>query len=359
MKQRIIGFDIARSLAIFGMVIVNFKVAMGADDGNELLLGFASLFEGRASALFVVLAGVGVTFLTNKSRLSKQNYLLKESSTALIKRGLLLSAIGLTYTPIWPADILHFYGFYFLIAALVFNFSNRYLIIFAIGLTFLFPILMALFDYEHGWDWSTLSYHGFWTVDGMIRHILFNGFHPVIPWCAFLFLGMWLARQNLSNKTCRRKLLLKSLSLFVITEAIFMVIKASLLESDNLGLSVVEVEFLLSTSIIPPMPQYVVAAGSLAILIIILCLEFGERFSESKLCSWLCLTGQMSLTLYIAHVIIGMGILETIGYLENQTIETSLLSSLIFCLIAMVFSSLWLKYLKIGPLESIFRRLTQ
>ena len=121
----------------------------------------------------------------------------------------------------------------------------------------------------------------------------------------------------------------------------------------------VEVEFLLSTSIIPPMPQYVVAAGSLAILIIILCLEFGERFSESKLCSWLCLTGQMSLTLYIAHVIIGMGILETIGYLENQTIETSLLSSLIFCLIAMVFSSLWLKYLKIGPLESIFRRLTQ
>jgi uncharacterized protein len=34
MKQRVTGFDLARALAIFGMVIVNFKIAMNAETGT-------------------------------------------------------------------------------------------------------------------------------------------------------------------------------------------------------------------------------------------------------------------------------------------------------------------------------------
>jgi uncharacterized protein len=68
MKQRVIGFDIARALAIFGMVVVNFKVAMNAETGSQFLMSFVGLFEGRASALFVILAGIGVTLMTNKTR---------------------------------------------------------------------------------------------------------------------------------------------------------------------------------------------------------------------------------------------------------------------------------------------------
>ena len=60
-SSRILGFDIARALAIFGMVIVNFKIAMEAQTGTHFWLGFAQLFEGRASALFVILAGVGIS----------------------------------------------------------------------------------------------------------------------------------------------------------------------------------------------------------------------------------------------------------------------------------------------------------
>jgi hypothetical protein len=70
MKQRVTGFDLALALAIFGMVIVNFKIAMNAETGNTLLMNFAGAFDGRASALFVILAGVGVTLMTNKARLS-------------------------------------------------------------------------------------------------------------------------------------------------------------------------------------------------------------------------------------------------------------------------------------------------
>lgn len=41
MSRRNTGFDLARALAIFGMVIVHFKIAMGANTGSLFWLNFA------------------------------------------------------------------------------------------------------------------------------------------------------------------------------------------------------------------------------------------------------------------------------------------------------------------------------
>ena len=43
--KRIIGYDLARALAIFGMVIVNYKVVMGGVAGSEWLKWLASLLK--------------------------------------------------------------------------------------------------------------------------------------------------------------------------------------------------------------------------------------------------------------------------------------------------------------------------
>ena len=56
MKQRLVGYDLARAIAIFGMVIVNFKIVMHAAEDTQA--GWIKLFnsiDGRASALFVIL----------------------------------------------------------------------------------------------------------------------------------------------------------------------------------------------------------------------------------------------------------------------------------------------------------------
>jgi len=356
MKQRVTGFDLARALAIFGMVIVNFKIAMNSEMGNPFLMWFAGLFEGRASALFVMLAGVGVTFLTNKARESTDRLFVLKNRLSLIKRGLLLVAIGLLYTPIWEADILHFYGFYFLIAATIFMVNDKTLLLIAAIIMLIFPVLMLVFNYEQNWNWSTLTYENFWSFDGMIRHIVFNGFHPIFPWAAFLIFGMWLGRQNLSQTLIRNRLLVGSLITLVVTESSFYFIRAILADGSALEMTSEEVTFLFSTSIIPPLPQYIISAGSSAVIVLVGSLYFSERFSESNINKWLYQTGQLSLTLYVAHVIIGMGILESIGRLENQTINYSLLSSLIFCVCGIGFSVAWLKYFKTGPLEWIFRK---
>ncbi len=357
MKKRIIGFDFARAIAIFGMVIVNFKIAMNAEQGNKALLWFSGLFEGRASALFVVLAGIGLTFMTSKARLSGDPVLIRKGQFSVIKRGLLLIVIGLAYTPIWEADILHFYGFYFMVGAAVLKLNNKKLLSAGASFILLFPIMMLIFDYEKGWNWDTLTYQNFWSVDGMIRHIFFNGFHPVFPWSTFLILGMWLGRLDLQNLKLRKKLIGIFFTIWITIEGLFFGLRYIFETFIDTEMTTDEIRFLFSTSIIPPLPQYLLAAGSLAALVILLSLYFTERFSQSIFVNSLFKTGQLSLSLYVAHVIVGMGTLEGIGRLENQTLDFSLLSSLLFCLGAILFSVIWLKFFKSGPLEWVFRKI--
>jgi uncharacterized protein len=358
MKQRIMGFDLARALAIFGMVIVNFKIAMNSETGNDFLLWFSALFEGRASALFVILAGIGVTFLTNKARKSEDRAIIYKCRLSLIKRALLLIIIGLMYTPIWEADILHFYGFYFMIAAIVFMVSNRFLLIVSASITLSFPILMLFFNYDQNWNWSSLTYMNLWSFDGMIRHVLFNGFHPVFPWASFLIFGMWLGRVDLSQTTTRNRLLIWSLVTLVTTELIFYFARFYIGDGAEFGLTPEDITTLFSISIIPPFPQYIISAGSSACIVLVGCLYFSDKFRENNINVWLCQTGQLSLTLYVAHVILGMGALDGLNRLNNQTIDSSLISSLIFCVCGVAFSVFWLKYFKAGPLEFLFRKLT-
>ena len=66
---RVVGIDVARAVAVLGMVLVNFKVLSNTREaGPGWLVALAERLDGRASALFVVLAGVGVGMLTRRAR---------------------------------------------------------------------------------------------------------------------------------------------------------------------------------------------------------------------------------------------------------------------------------------------------
>jgi uncharacterized membrane protein len=99
LKNRIIGYDIARALAVFGMVVVNFKIVMGAEkNGPAWLVGIVGLLDGRAAATFVVLAGVGLSLLSQKGRVEKNRDRLAQDRRTLLKRALFLFILGLLYT---------------------------------------------------------------------------------------------------------------------------------------------------------------------------------------------------------------------------------------------------------------------
>jgi uncharacterized membrane protein YeiB len=109
MKKRIIGIDVARALAVIGMIIVNFKVVFG-QHGDSWLKAFAQVFEGKAAATFVVLAGMGLAMMTQSAVQTNNLDKLNLARKRIIKRAIALFLIRLSYISIWPADILHFYG---------------------------------------------------------------------------------------------------------------------------------------------------------------------------------------------------------------------------------------------------------
>lgn len=70
-------------------------------------------------------------------------------------------------------------------------------------------------------------------------------------------------------------------------------------------------------------------------------------------------TGQLALTFYVAHVIIGMGVIEAIKpeKMGNYSIEFSVGYALMFSLLCVWFATFWLKSRKNGPIEWLMKKI--
>ena len=80
----------------------------------------------------------------------------------------------------------------------------------------------------------------------------------------------------------------------------------------------------------------------------------------ARLVRWLCNGGRIALTLYIAHIWLGMNIQRWIGWGgdDGPGINRVWVFSLGFMVASVVFANLWLRRFKRGPLEAVIRRHT-
>jgi uncharacterized membrane protein YeiB len=221
-----------------------------------------------------------------------------------------------------------------------------------------FVALVVMLDYEAGWNWATLDYSGFWTLAGLGRHMVFNGFHPVVPWLAFLLVGMALGRVDLTDETIRRRLLRWSLAGIAIGEGVSWGLRSLVATVAMPASSRADLLAVVGTAPMPPMPLYMAAGAATAVAVILVSVDVAERWREAVWVRSLVATGQLALTLYVAHVLIGMGVLETLGLLNDQTLGFSLLASAVFCGLGVAFSTLWRRRFQRGPLEWVMRRVT-
>ncbi len=356
-KKRIVGLDVARAIAVVGMIIVNFKVVLG-DKGMELLKSISSVFDGKAAATFVVLAGVGLALMSQNAIDNEDKAKLQRVKVRISKRALFLFVIGLSYIVIWPADILHFYGNYMIFSLLLINASSRLLKASVWIFILSFPILMLVVDYEIGWNFNTLEYNGFWTIKGFITNLFYNGFHPVIPWTAFMLSGMWLGRQNLRDEKNNSTLLRRSLLVFVILQIVsFSLVK---MMGPVLVIDPKELEDLIGTNPMPPLPMYMLSGIAIAFVVILSCINLANKLPNNSLIQALVKTGQMALTFYVAHVVIGMGLIDWIypNLMGTIEIQYSVLYAILFSITCVIVAKFWLERYKMGPLEWIMRKIT-
>lgn len=358
---RIEGYDLARAFAIFGMVVVNFEVVMtgvawGQEAGGSWLGFLTGLLQGRAAALFVILAGVGLTLGARRAVASGDPAALSAVRRRLWKRSAALFFGGLLFALVWPGDILHFYGWYLGLGALLLAWADRRLLAAAAAFAAGFVVLLLLFDYETGWKFETFTYTDFWTPAGQVRHLFFNGLHPVVPWTAFLAFGLWLGRRDLRRREVRRGLLVRGAAVALAAEfASWFWLRRWLPDASPEDAEILTALF--GTEAMPPLPLYLLAAGGTAVAVIALAAGLSERFVGSAVHEALTAAGRLSLTIYVAHVLLGMGALEAVGRLEGQSLEFAVAMAALFYLTAVGFAALWTRRFRQGPLEAGLRRL--
>lgn len=359
MKKRIIGFDLARAYAIFGMFIVNFNMVFGNHDDSSLIGKFLVLFSGHSSTVFVILAGMGVSLMTNRL----QEYTFEDRKrlrNTILKRGAFLFVFGMLFCYWWPADILHLYGGYMGIGALLVFIDKKYYLMAAFACIVIFHLLLLMIPFETGWNLATLEYPDFWTLTGFIRNTFYNGWNPIFPWFAYFAIGLYLGRLDWTLKQTQQKIFSIGLVLYLFVEGIRY-------GSTFLNLSA-ETRELINADYIPPVLPFILNTIGFGMMLITGFMFISKYISEKTWAKNLAGTGQMTLTHYVSHLTIGLIILALLqGSNYSEVISRKsivepiyiLLYSLGFFISSICFSKFWGKKFKQGPLEMLMRKITK
>jgi uncharacterized membrane protein YeiB len=164
---------------------------------------------------------------------------------------------------------------------------------------------------------------------------------------------MWLGRQDVNNHSLRLKIILAGIGSILISEIASFIFMNTFL--DNEGYLIDKMQILFETGFIPPSPLFLLSAGGTAAIIIILSIIITEKFYNTKWIQPFLATGQLAMTLYIAHIVIYTQLIEFFCQKGKKTLLFSTINAIIFCLIAVVFSFFWKRRFHRGPLEFVMR----
>lgn len=358
MKQRIIGFDLARAYAIFGMYIVNFNVVFGNTKDTSLFGRFLSLFSGNSSTVFVMLSGMGIALMTSRIHeyTSQDRQRLRN---IVLKRAGFLFVLGILLSLWWPADILHFYGGYMFFGAFLLFVNKNFHLFFAFVSVVVFHLLILIIPFDTGWNFDTLFYKDFWTIQGFIRNMFYNGWNPIFPWLAYFFIGLYLGRLDWTNKPTQLKIFIIGFVLFTTTTLLQGFSSQFTTNKDLL--------FFLNADYLPPFLPFILSTTGFDFMLISFFMYFGFYIVENKFAKNLAKTGQMTLTHYISHIVLGMIVFASIiGQTDFGKAESKVFVSpiYIFAFACIYFvasyylSKFWLKRYKNGIFETLMRKVS-
>ncbi len=352
---RLTGFDVARSLAIFGMIIVHFMLVMTdgvpAEKWSDSLL---HALDGRPAATFVILAGIGVSLISKRTSDPSAPTDRGRINAILRRRGVLLLACGFLNLVIWAGDILRIYGVSLLLIPWVLWRSSRTLLLTALAFVLVFCLMLAGVDYDRNWDWNTMTYHHLWTPLGLVRSLFYDGFRSVFPWTGLLLFGVWLGRLNWTTDDLPRKALICGMGLLLATSALSASILHWLTDHPQPGLDPQTANALFGLLSMPPLPLFLLNATGCALVVIGGCTLIERRWPTARPLLALAATGRMAFTWYVAHILLGLGGVIVLGWLHTSHWQ-ALATATAFFALAVIASFAWRRRFANGPLEFLLR----
>ena len=331
---RIVGLDVARGLALIGMLFAHTVPETDAE----------TVFDGRSSILFAVIAGVSIGLMTGGQRGVAPD-IRGRAARIVALRGVLLIVVGLVLTafdtPI--AIILDTYGFLFLTAIPLLSAPRWLLATIAAAAALLGPLAVTgLSDVIDGatgqaavvLDSAWLYFPERWLV----------GTYPAPVWLAYIAVGLLIARSGIRRPGVQRTLMAVGGLAAIAGYIVAAVVGQPVLAHDD------------STA-------EVIASGAAAVAVIGALVWLSESTPErvrrlSDRILWpISSAGSMPLTVYSAQIVVIWLVIQNVpheGVLGWQNLP------LFFALAVptLLVTSLWRLRFEQGPLEWLVSRVT-
>lgn len=353
-SERLHGVDAARAVAILGMVMVHLGPYPAPDTLAGTLYG---LPEGRASVLFVLLAGIGVALLAKTRAVVWPNDTpgapisgYRQVRVRVASRALLLLPLGLWLQSLdhRVMVILQYYAVFFVFAALVLALPGRWLLAAASTALLLGPVVYLL---------GETAFPGPYTVDPamlgdplrkLLHDLLLTGAYPLVTWSAPLMFGIWLGRRDLGSVAARRWLMAGGTAV-ALASALASTLSGAAIKSGTAAYSLLGAEPHGQTTLW--MTGSVGSACAVLGVSLTLATVRTPRASPLSRLAWpLVATGQMALSVYVGHLIL---IHSTGDLLYSDTVSGALLTVGILMSAAAATCVTWRAAFERGPLEKI------
>jgi uncharacterized membrane protein len=198
-EDRLVGVDVARCLALLGMVATH---VLDERDPDGSLTAAQWLAGGRASALFAVLAGVSLALMTGRRTPARGRERARRSA-GLAVRAVLIALLGLALGGLEHgiAVILTYYGVLFLLGLPFLGLRTRPLLVLAAVWVVLGPVVSQLVrPHLPARRVGSPSFEQLADPGRLLSELLFTGYYPVVPWLAYVLLGLALGRSDLTSR---------------------------------------------------------------------------------------------------------------------------------------------------------------
>lgn len=336
-RERVVGIDLARALAVLGMLAVH----VGPTDAEGLGGALYGLTHGRAAILFGLLAGVGVSLLA-RSRSASTG----DTRVRLVWRAVVLLPLGLALQELDHNVfvILQDYALLFLLGAALVTVPDRWL----------WPLAAV------SWLGGSVLYvaGGVWWPEAFVRDVVvwglppgellhrlvLSGPYPLITWTAPFVVGMVLGRRDLTAPSVVRRLVWVGAVLAVAAPLASWALRRRLALPEEVG-------GLARLALDEPhgqTPLWLLGATGAAVLVLGASIWVGARVPRTV---WpLAAVGQLAFTVYVVHLLALH--LDRDALTSDAVGEATLLVGG-FTLVAAAFAVAWRALLRRGPLELV------
>jgi uncharacterized membrane protein YeiB len=335
---RLAGIDAARGLALVGMIVVN----VGPVGSQSLLQRLYLLPYGRASVLFVVVAGIGMGYLLNRRPERERWSTVTWRAALLFGGGVALQELTEQVNVILPT-----YAVLFLLAPLLWRLPDRTLLGIGVVLAVAGPAVIVV--HETIWpgpqpvDPVTLGTPP-WEA---AYSLLLTGRYPLLSWTVPFVAGLCVARLDLTDTAVLRRLAAAGAAVAAVAVAIAQL--AYLLIGPDADRGPWR---LLTGAAHGQMPLWLASSIGGAVAVVAACVLVLRRFERSRVLGWLVACGRLSLTLYVLHFVVLALIKPAQGFSFGQGVLIS--SALVVAVI--VAAVLWARTGRPGPIEQLLRR---